>query len=882
MIDSRRAGRKLAVIAAIGLIFTAAGRAHAQLTADQAAAMVLSSARKAYNEKTYPFAAERFREFLAKYGGHKDAASARYGLALALLAGPTRKYIEIRDRLQAAAVNKNLPEYPHVVFHLGRVLRRLGIEELKIAEAKPAEAAARRQAALRWFEDARQQFALAMTAFMPAPVKAADDAKKAPPLLAWAAQARCYQGEMLLRLQKAKEARELTAGFLEDPVLSTCRYRDLGRYYHGHAAFLLQDYAGAERTLSLLSPFSDLGFGTHARYLLARSKHLLNKHTEAKVHYDGVLSDYGEHRKSATALLSRSALFEGDPWEKERLEVLAKGPPPDEILRATFYLGVLLYEARQFNEARQSFAEFAKLYPKAPLRADAELRLGFCQAQLQDFAEAIKSLTPLDKERRLADQATFWIGKAQAGSAPDAGKDPAGYQKALLQALGTYRQAADRAQQIFRQPASQSEAAEAALRFAQYQKEEGLGRIDLARKALAAAVKPEETKNAGKLMNDGYKTIGDALQFLEGQAQQWKTTQPALAARARMYYEAAWGYRVLANRDIETARVAKVLEITKQQGRAAVKLSPAEIPLAAIPLQASEKKAWGMYQALLEGFPHLPFSTDARFELADLYVTRHEYDPALKLLSDGLERDPPAELSDRIRLRLGDVHAARGDRKAALAQFNDLALQPKSPLRAQALCRAGEILMQEKQWPEAIKRLAHFQDEPALQHIPGLTDRALLRLGQAYAQAQDWNASRKANERLTAAFPDSPLLDDARYAIGWAWQQQAQYDQAVTAYEQVAVRTETALAAKAQLQIGLCRLAQKRYADAASTLLLVPFNYEYPELSAAALLEAARAFSAMKQKEQAGRLLERLLRDHPQSLWADAARERLQELRETK
>jgi len=96
------------------------------------------------------------------------------------------------------------------------------------------------------------------------------------------------------------------------------------------------------------------------------------------------------------------------------------------------------------------------------------------------------------------------------------------------------------------------------------------------------------------------------------------------------------------------------------------------------------------------------------------------------------------------------------------------------------------------------------------------------------------------------------------------------------------VRSETALAAKAQLHIGLCRLAQKRYADAASTLLLVPFNYEHPELSAAALLEAARAFSAMKQKEQAGRLLERLLRDHPQSLWAEAARERLQELRETK
>src|SRR5687768_9304472 len=56
-----------------------AAAAAAQPPADQAANLLLNGARRAYNEKNYPFAAARFREFLAKYAGHKEAASARYG-----------------------------------------------------------------------------------------------------------------------------------------------------------------------------------------------------------------------------------------------------------------------------------------------------------------------------------------------------------------------------------------------------------------------------------------------------------------------------------------------------------------------------------------------------------------------------------------------------------------------------------------------------------------------------------------------------------------------------------------------------------------------------------------------------------------------------------
>src|SRR5262245_65151680 len=81
----------------------------AQAPQDQAATLLLTSARRAYNEKNHAFATARFREFLQKYGGHKEANSARYGLALCLIEGPERNYTEALQHLQPVAGDKNNP-----------------------------------------------------------------------------------------------------------------------------------------------------------------------------------------------------------------------------------------------------------------------------------------------------------------------------------------------------------------------------------------------------------------------------------------------------------------------------------------------------------------------------------------------------------------------------------------------------------------------------------------------------------------------------------------------------------------------------------------------------------------------------------------------------
>src|SRR5438067_1804604 len=54
--------------------------AQGQLKPEEQAAIVLAAGRKAYNEKQYPVAIDRFGEYLKTFGNQKDANSARYGL----------------------------------------------------------------------------------------------------------------------------------------------------------------------------------------------------------------------------------------------------------------------------------------------------------------------------------------------------------------------------------------------------------------------------------------------------------------------------------------------------------------------------------------------------------------------------------------------------------------------------------------------------------------------------------------------------------------------------------------------------------------------------------------------------------------------------------
>jgi TolA-binding protein len=442
---------------------------------------------------------------------------------------------------------------------------------------------------------------------------------------------------------------------------------------------------------------------------------------------------------------------------------------------------------------------------------------------------------------------------------------------------------------LAKQSTTRPEAAEAALRFAQCLKDEGMAAVIDARKQLAQPGLPPPAQQAAKQKLDaGVKSVRDAGAYLESHIGPLKEKQPTWETRARMLYDAAWAYRIIGEmeRDAEREKLqaAELKRLTDEAakktpaGAAPPVIAAPEIPWAKVPLQPSEKKTRELYQTLLTGFSDLPLALDGRFELAELLSERAEYPEALKLLGDALEKEPRDELAEKIRLRLGECQAAKGDFKEALGLFEGVANNIKSPLSGQGHYQAAECLLKAKDYPKAAAHLVLFRDNPQYQNQPGLSDRALLRLGHVFALQNQWDPSRQAMEVLTQRFPNSPWIHEARYGMGWAQQSAGQYDAAVNSYTPVVNALATELAAKAQLQIGLCRLTQKRYPEALAALYAVPLTFDYPELSAAALAEAARCHIEQKQNEPAAKLLRRVIKDYGNSKWAAVAKQRLDAL----
>ena len=95
---------------------------------------------------------------------------------------------------------------------------------------------------------------------------------------------------------------------------------------------------------------------------------------EASAHYDGALIEYEKQKKDAAQALTQPDKFKNNPFEKARLETLAKGPPPEYVAAAAFHGACLHYEAGRFAEALPRFQAFGKDYVGSLLQPDAALR----------------------------------------------------------------------------------------------------------------------------------------------------------------------------------------------------------------------------------------------------------------------------------------------------------------------------------------------------------------------------------------------------------------------------------------------------------------------------------------------------------------------------
>jgi len=508
-------------------------------------------------------------------------------------------------------------------------------------------------------------------------------------------------------------------------------------------------------------------------------------------------------------------------------------------------------------------------YPTTSVAPLALLRLATMMQAQNRAAEAVPLLAAVRQQHESAllkdPQRAAWVPTIQ-------------YHHALaLKETGKLTEAQAIFESVVKTFPQSNEAGDAAWRAGQCKIEITKAAIDAASAALAKPeTKPEDAAKANAAIAAALAQLKEAVTYFD--AQEAAAAQKARGgpAHLRMLYESAWLNRALGDREIEAAIRAKQADsITKREALAKAaaapnqppaKVYPIEVPAASIPLQPSQQKAIDKYKAIIDAASDAALAILARLELAELYAERGQLDLAVPMLTDAIDLEPEPALAERIHLRLGATLLERGDIKGATEHFASVAQSKTPAVYGEAHYRLAETKLAAKDFPAALALLVLFRDKGEFQNIPGVSDRAMLRLGDAYAYAAQPEPSRQAYENLIGRFGGSPHRFEARYQIAIARIAQKNFDDAINHLREAAKAGpagQTALAAKAEVAIAACLIEKGQFAPAIAAAMPVTYIYDVPQVTAAALIQAGRGHFYLNQLDKAKELYTRVVKEFP-------------------
>jgi len=280
------------------------------------------------------------------------------------------------------------------------------------------------------------------------------------------------------------------------------------------------------------------------------------------------------------------------------------------------------------------------------------------------------------------------------------------------------------------------------------------------------------------------------------------------------------------------------------------------------------------FERILSEHPESDYAADAAFRLAQRSFKAGDCARARQLIEQAPDGKCDAALRENLLYLLGQVFAAEEKWEDAYGTFDTLVADyPQGTLRlmaeyggAEALFRQGDYAaaggILEELWRKTLSR-----DEPWLAVVH-------LRLAQSLAYQRRWTEAYALASKIEARFPEFSKQYEVDYVIGRCLASQADFDEAREAYGRVirspgGEKTETA--AKSQLMIAESYFHQKSYDAALREYLRLEILYDYPELQAAAVLQAAKCHERLGQPQQAAGMIRRLRELYPRTAAAAQA-----------
>ena len=258
--------------------------------------------------------------------------------------------------------------------------------------------------------------------------------------------------------------------------------------------------------------------------------------------------------------------------------------------------------------------------------------------------------------------------------------------------------------------------------------------------------------------------------------------------------------------------------------------------------EGKAKEAASLFRRIYSQHEGSSYWAHAALSLAQDEIDAQRQAEAAAILEKVLTDERGKQVRDRALYLAGQMEFAAGHWQQARQKFEQLVSDcPESDLVQTAAFAAAEAAFHEgAPGSSAVfeRLLAENQDL-----ADSFRATARMRLAQLYAEASRWDDAMSIADTFAADHPGFAQQYELEYVRGRCFAARALFNEAREAYEKVirsssGEKTETA--AKAQLMIAETYFHQKRYADAYRAYMQVEVLYDYPELQAAALLQAGK------------------------------------------
>lgn len=715
----------------------------------------------------------------------------------------------------------------------------------------------------------------------------------------WRFNASLGRGLSLLKLNRPKEAIVLLDAVLAAESINP-ELMEQAQSGKIQAELLLKDYDSLDREVALFEKqFPKSGSLGNVRRMKARSLIERKRSAEAAVLLEAMTAAATAGRFAAPDIENRYLLavsYEGQKRYEDALAALApvvehaKGALRADALSVQ---GSLLLGLKKYADAIKPIEEFLATKPAGDAAVRATGQLAICCARTSQIDRAKKLFAEMNEKHpghpllaptseQLAEAAfdandTVWAAALSKKMAVAADQSEVGLKGMLNLAWTQYKA---------------GQLTEAAVTFG-----------ELLEKNPSEAVAAEAAAMRGQIL-DELKQPQAALAMFNiviEKYPQCKQRCDAMLASARLheklkrYEQAAAAYERIAKEYPKFARMDAVLYEW------------------AWTLQESGKSAESksLFERLRKEYPKSRYWADATYRLAQNAMDAKQFDAAMKLADEVLERaaakntvkpnptpvgptpvgptavgpTPAAGASstvDPINAKVcqftmylrGQIFAAQCEWSKSREAFERLLLvYPETPRRLMAEYWVAESYYRENDLTAAADRFKRIAGQ-----VRGRRDSWMamvpLRRAQILALQNQWEDAYTTAVDIEADFPKFEQQYEVDYLLGRCLANRAEFDAARQAYNKTiqapaAAKTETA--AMAQWMIGESYFHQKNYEAAVRAYLQVEILYKYPTWQSVALLQAGKCRERLGDARQAAELYHKILNHYADTTAAKEA-----------